>query len=71
MGWGGEAKTDLEVRTKLFEFGIVKLPAIVYDDGVADAEATYVWSEGQKYPWRIPKGHNDPHLELDISGKEG
>ncbi|KAI5313597.1 hypothetical protein L3X38_042773 [Prunus dulcis] len=41
MGWGGEAQTNLEVRTKLFEFGIVKLPAIVCDDGVGDAEATY------------------------------
>ena len=25
----------------MFEFGIVKLPAIVSDDGVGDAEATY------------------------------
>ncbi|KAI5324307.1 hypothetical protein L3X38_033380 [Prunus dulcis] len=41
MGWGGEAKTDLEVRTELFEFGTVKLHAIVSDDGVGDAEATY------------------------------
>ncbi|KAI5313234.1 hypothetical protein L3X38_042408 [Prunus dulcis] len=41
MGWGGEAQMNLEVRTKLFEFSIVKLPAIVCDDGVGDAEATY------------------------------
>ncbi|KAI5323173.1 hypothetical protein L3X38_032245 [Prunus dulcis] len=41
MGWGGETQTNLEVRTKLFKFGIVKLSAIVCDDGVGDAEATY------------------------------
>ncbi|BBN67213.1 hypothetical protein Prudu_11S000200, partial [Prunus dulcis] len=41
MGWKGEAKANLEVRTKLFEFCIVKLPAIVCDDGVGDVEATY------------------------------
>ncbi|KAI5335425.1 hypothetical protein L3X38_025558 [Prunus dulcis] len=41
MGWGGEAKTYLEVGTKLFELCIIKLPIIVCDDGVGDAEATY------------------------------
>ncbi|KAI5338523.1 hypothetical protein L3X38_017794 [Prunus dulcis] len=40
MSRGGEAKTDLEVGAKLFEFCIVKLPAVVCDDGIGDAEAT-------------------------------
>ncbi|CAL2270988.1 unnamed protein product [Prunus armeniaca] len=41
MGWGGEAKTYLEVGTKLLELCIVKLPAVVCDNGLEDAEKIY------------------------------
>ncbi|KAI5334970.1 hypothetical protein L3X38_025103 [Prunus dulcis] len=41
VGWGGETKTYLEVGAKLFKFGIVELPTIVYDNGMGDAKATY------------------------------
>ncbi|KAI5356457.1 hypothetical protein L3X38_009353 [Prunus dulcis] len=67
MGWGGEAKTNLEVRTKLFEFCIVKLPAIVCDDGVADVEATY----GIDPMTSSPHWANGQGLTMAVNGSAG
>ncbi|CAL8991532.1 unnamed protein product [Prunus brigantina] len=41
MGRRSKAKTDLEVGAKLLEFGIIKLPTVVCDNGLGYAEATY------------------------------